>query len=364
MEIRSAVESGTGHLRIVPKRWLDKRENSLRIEQWRDAAKAAQTLSGTDVVTMRAYGNALLAFGNRTAGVEMVGVESETEKQLNRIVQRAQFEGRYLEPNDTDKVVIGRVLAERLDVALDDELYVTLSGRDGMCSAMLVIVGLLDTGTSEIDASFCHVTLTELNKITGYEGPGEIALLLKSYQQLQDRRNELADKLPADSTVITWRDINPSFAAGVESDRAFTKILIVIIVIVVALGIAGAQLTAVLERRHELAILTALGMKGRQVVSLIVIEACIVGLGGAVTALLLGGAAAYQLAAKGVDLAAFMGEDFSFGNILFDPTIYGDFGLWLVWYSLAIAEVATIVASLYPAWLAVKTNPADSLRTV
>jgi len=364
MQIRAAVESGTGHLRIVPRRWLDKHENTLRIGDWREAEKAARALSGVDVVTMRARGNALLAFGNRTAGVEMVGVEPETEKQLSRIVQRAQLEGRYLEPNDSGKVVIGRVLAERLDVALDDELYVTLSGRDGMRSAMLVIAGLLDTGTTDIDSSFCHVTLDELNKITGYEGPGEITLLLKNHQQLQDLKTELVDKIPPDSAVMTWRDINPSFAAGIESDRAFTKILIVIIVIVVALGIAGAQLTAILERRHELAILTALGMKGRQLISLIVIEACIVGLGGAVTALLFGGAAAYQLATKGVDLATFMGEDFSFGNILFDPTVYGDFGPWLVWYSLVIAEAATIVASLYPAWLAVKTNPADSLRTV
>jgi ABC-type lipoprotein release transport system permease subunit len=132
----------------------------------------------------------------------------------------------------------------------------------------------------------------------------------------------------------------------------------------VALGIAGAQLTAILERRRELAILTALGMKGRQVIGLIVLEACVIGLGGAGIALLLGGFAAYRLATTGVDLATFMGEDFSFGNILFDPTIYGDFGVWLIWYSLVIAEVATIAASLYPAWLAVKTNPADSLRTL
>lgn len=362
MQIRAAVESGTGHLRIVPERWLEKHENSLRLDRWREAEQAARSLSEVEVVTLRARNNALLAFGNRTAGVEMVGVEAATEKQLNRIVQRAQIDGCYLDPNDSDKIVIGQALAERLNVALDDELYVTLSGKDGMRSAMFVIVGLLETGSQNIDISFCHVPLDALNETTGYKGPGEITLLLKSHERLQDRQAELAEKVPPGSAVITWRDINPSFAAGVESDRAFTKILITIIVIVVALGIAGAQLTAILERRRELAILSALGMKGRQIIGLIVLEACVVGLGGALVALLLGGAAAYHLATKGVDLAVFMGEDFSFGNILFDPTVYGDFGVWLVWYSLTIAEMATVVASLYPVWLAVKTNPADSLR--
>jgi putative ABC transport system permease protein len=364
MQIQAAVESGTGHLRIVPTGWLKKRENSLRLKNWRDSAKAARSLSDAKVVTMRARSNALLAFGNRTAGTEMVGVEPQTEKQLNRIVQRGKLEGSYLNPDDRGKIVIGQILAERLDVALNDELYVTLLGRDGIRSEMFVIVGLLKTGSSDIDASFCHVTLETLNDTTGYEGPGEITILLNNHEKLEQQQTELVARLPQNCQVITWRDINPSFAAGVESDRAFTKILIAIIVIVVALGIAGAQLTAILERRRELAILSALGMKGRQVISLIVLEASVVGLGGAVVALLLGGMSAYLLATKGVNLAALMGEDFSFGNILFDPMVYGDFGAWLVWYSLAIAESAIIAASLYPAWLAIKTDPADSLRTI
>jgi lipoprotein-releasing system permease protein len=364
MQIRAAVESGTGHLRIVPARWLNNRENSLRLNDWGDTVQTARSLAGVDVVTMRARANALMAFGNRTAGVEMVGVRPETERQLNRIVQRAEIEGRYLDPNDSGKVVIGRILAERLDVELEDELYVTLSGRDGMRSAMLVIAGLLETGTTDIDSSFCHTTLGQLNKITGYKGPGEITILLETNEQVEKKRTELTGGISPDKSVITWRDINPAFAAGVESDRAFTKILTVIIILVVSLGIAAAQLTAVLERQRELAILTALGMKARQVISLIAIEALIIGAGGAITALLLGGAAAYQLATKGVDLAAFMGDDFSFGSILFDPTIYGDFGPWLIWYSLSIAEAAAITASLYPAWLAARTNPADSLRTI
>jgi ABC-type lipoprotein release transport system permease subunit len=364
MQIRAAVESGTGHLRIVPSHWLKKRENSLRLDNWRDAVRAARSLSRAQVVTMRTRSNALLAFGNRTAGAQMVGVQPQTEKQLNRIVQRGRIEGRYLNSDDFGRIVIGQILAERLDVALHDELYVTLSGRDEIRSEMLVIVGLLETGSSDIDASFCHVTLETLNDTTGYEGPGEITILLKSHEKLEQQEDELASRLPQNCQVITWRDINPSFAAGIESDRAFTKILIAIIVIVVALGIAGAQLTAILERRRELAILSALGMKGRQVISLIVLEASVVGFGAAVVALLLGGASAYLLATKGINLAALMGEDFSFGNILFDPKVYGDFGAWLIWYSLTIAESATIAATLYPAWLAVKTDPADSLRTI
>ncbi len=364
MEVRAAVESGTGHLRIVPTPWLEKRENSLRLSHSQQAYEAAKALRSAKVVARRARTNALLAFGNRSAGVEMIGVDPEAERRLNRIVQRAEIDGRYLEPSDAGKVVIGKELARRLDVLLDDELYVTLSGVDGMQGAMFIIVGLVETGSDEIDSVFCHITLDTLNETTGYSGPGEITILLTDYKRLGTAEKELAGAIPSGDTVLTWKDINPSYAAGIESDLAFTKILIGIIILVVALGIAGAQLAAVLERRRELAILSALGMKGRQVISLIVLEALAIGLGGMVVAVLLGGAGAYYLASHGVNIEALMGGDASFGAVLLDPVIYGDFGLWLVWYALIIAEVATIGASVYPAWMAVRIDPADALRTI
>lgn len=364
MEVRAAVESGLGHLRIVPTPWLDKRENALRLAAAQQDYEAARNLKDARVVARRARVNALLAFGNRSAGVEMIGVEPDAERRLNRVVQRAEIEGRYLQASEAGRVVIGKALAERLDVRLDDELYVTLSGSDGMTGAMFIIVGLLETGSRDIDASFCHVTLDALNETTGYAGPGEITILLADYNRLARAEKALAQAVPPGDTVLTWKDINPSYAAGIESDRAFTHILRGIIILVVALGIAAAQLAAVLERRRELAILSALGMKGRQVISLIVMEALAIGLGGAAVALLLGGSGAYYLASHGVDLAAMMGGDVSFGEVLLDPVIYGDFGWWLIWYALVIAEAATVGASLYPAWMAVRIDPADALRTI
>jgi ABC-type lipoprotein release transport system permease subunit len=364
MEIRALVESGTGHLRIVPDGWLQKRENTLRLRDWQQARAAAESLPGVQVVALRARANALLAFGNRAAGVEMTGVQPAAEEQLNRIVRRARIDGRFLEPGDSGQIVIGSTLAERLDVATDDDLYVTLSGRTGMQSAMFTIAGVMDTGSRDLDASLAYVTLEDIEKVTGYSGPGEITILLKDYGLVDDARRQLARKLPAGDTVVTWRQIDPGYAAGVESDRAFMRILITIIIVVVALGITSAQLTAVLERRRELAILSALGMKGRQVVALLVLEALLIGLGGAALGLLLGGMAAWYLAAHGVNLAVFMGGETSFGNVLLDPHVYGDAGAWLVWYAIAIGEVATLAATLYPARRAVRVDPAEALRTI
>jgi ABC-type lipoprotein release transport system permease subunit len=364
LQIRAISESGAGHLRVVPGDWMEKHENSIRLTDWKRSLAEAETLEGVKMVVMRSRTNGLLAFGNRTVGVEISGVDPEAEFRSNRIVYKAALEGRYLQPGDSGNTVIGKTLASRLDVELEDDLYLTLAGRDGIESAMLRIVGILDTGSRDIDASICHVTLQDVERITGYEGPGEISIMLDGHELIDSKQKELAAKLSGDNTVITWKEINPGLAANVEGDKAFMQGLAGIVVIVVSLGIASAQLTTVLERRQEFAILSALGMKGAQVVGLVVLEALIVGLGGAVVALLLGGSAAYYLATHGVNFGALLGEGVSIGNVLFDPYMYGDFGVWLVWYALGVSLAATTIVSIYPAWLATRVEPASAMRMV
>ncbi|HOZ48082.1 MAG TPA: FtsX-like permease family protein [Candidatus Hydrogenedentes bacterium] len=362
MEIRAVAESGCGHLRIVPADWPDRRENTLRLENPTKAIAAVDALAGVRAYGVRARVNGLLAMGNRTAGVEIAGVVPELEAGASRIVQKATIEGRYLTREDTDAVVIGRTLAKRLGVEVDDSLFVTLVGRDEIQSAMLNVVGILETGSRDVDAMVCHVTLDELERVSGFPGPAEISILLDDYRRVDAGWAALAEAVPQGDAVITWKEVNPAFAASIEGDAGFGRLLIGIIVIVVALGIASAQLTVVLERRTELAILSALGMKGRQVVILLAIESFVIGLAGGVTGMLLGGAGAYYLATIGIDIEAIMGDEVAVGDIMLDPHVYGAFGWWIVWFAFGISVVATLAASLYPARMATRIEPARALR--
>ncbi|MFC1735498.1 ABC transporter permease [Candidatus Hydrogenedentota bacterium] len=364
MQIRAVAESGGGHLRVVPDGWTDTREDSLRINDWQETFDAVKSLPGVKSAALRARTNGLLAFGNRMSAARISGVEPQVEKTSNRLVYKGTIEGRYLQNDDKNRVVIGRTLAKRLDVEVDDDLYVTLAGREEIQSAMLRIVGILETGSKDLDATICHINLADFEEITGYDGPADISILLEHYSMIEPSIAALESLVPEPNTVITWKEVNPGLAGNAQGDQAFTRSLVVVIVLVVVLGIASAQLTAVLERRTEFAILCALGMKARQVVGLMVLEALIIGLGGAAIGLMVGGAVAHYLATTGVNLAALAGEELSFADVLLDPYMYGKFGPWLIWHSLGIALVSTTIASIYPAWLVTKLNPADSLRTV
>ena len=363
MMMRAAAESGTGHLRLVPREWTKTRDNRLRLPDWQEHLRMMRRIGEVEVVAPRARTEALLAFGTRTAGVEMVGVAPEREQRLNRLV-RDVHRGRYLRPDDTDAVVIGSTLAERLDVRLDDDLMVTVSGRGGqMRGAMLRIVGIVSSGSRQIDMGLCHTPLQKVAGITGYENAAEITALVKEPDSIPSLVSRLRSRLPREVAVVTWAEILPELASGVEVDKTWTNLMVGLVIVMVFLGIASAQLTAVLERRREFAVLAALGMHGTQLVHIMVMEGVFLGLIGGGLGIVLGVPGAYLMAEYGIDFTAMYGEaDLSVSNILLDPVIYGDFGWWLLPLALGLALGSTTLSSLYPAWYALRTDPATALR--
>jgi len=362
MMLKAAAESGAGHFRIVPARWPDTRENDLRLPHWQRIREIVRAAEGGKIVAAHACKEGLLAFGTRVAGVEILGVDPSVEQEANRLVRRVT-EGSYLTADMPGTTVIGRGVAERLDVGLDDPLMVTVANADGeMNSAMLLIVGIVETGSEELDATICHVNLEDVENLTGLPGIGDLTVLLDDPRRLEDAAEELKGKLSGDYAVVTWQEIVPELASGVKVDETWTKLTVAIVMIVVFLGIMSAQLAAVLERRREFAVLSALGMKSGRLVGVMLVEGLILGLAGSILGLAFGLPGAYYIATHGIDFSKIYGTELSMSNILFDPVFKGDFGWWLVPLAFELALSATLLSSLYPAWFAIRTDPAAALR--
>jgi ABC-type lipoprotein release transport system permease subunit len=363
MMLKAAAESGAGHLRVVPVQWPETRENDLRLGQWENVRDSMRDTEGVAVVTPHARTEGLLAFGTRVAGVEIIGVDPQTERETNRLVRNIP-EGKYLNAGELGTMVIGRALAERLDVEIDDMLMVTAASSTGqMSSAMLRIVGLAQTGSEEIDSAICHVNLQDVENLTGRPGAGDLTAMVANPKRLDRIVGNLSERLSGDYTVVTWEQIMPELASGVKVDETWTRLTVAIVMIVVFLGIMSAQLAAVLERRREFAVLSAVGMRGSRLIRVMLAEGIVLGLFGSILGLALGLPAAYYVATKGIDFTKmYGGSDMAVSNILFDPVFKGDFGWWLIPLAFELALTATILSSLYPAWFAMRTDPAAALR--
>lgn len=359
---RVGAEGGMGHLRVVPAEWDVQRDVRLRLADWKRDLAAARAIPGITVAAPRARTQVLLAMGTHTVPLELVGVDPDAEPRVTKFVRTIRT-GRYLRATDHGALVVGRAVAERLDATIGDEIMATSVGTSGQIeSTMLQIVGIVATGSDEIDASLGHVALADLSQLTGRAGAGEIAIAIADWRRTGELRDALAPHVAAGDDVLTWQQLMPDIAGHNAQDQATVRFISGIIVVVVVLGVASAQLAAVLDRRRELAVLAALGTGTWRLVRIMIQEALILGVLGAVVGLAIGMPIVLYFAHSGLDLRTLVGSSWTFEGVVFEPILYGDVGIWMVPYVLAITLGATLAASLYPAWFTARTDPAIALR--
>ncbi len=358
--LRSIGEGGIGHVRVVNREWPVSRSRELRLRAWRPLLAALRADPAVAVATPRTRVQGLLALGTRMAGAEVVGVDPTTEPRAYRYV-RVMASGRYLLPADTAGIVIGRSLADRLGAEVGAPLVVTVVDRAGtLKDAMFDVVGIVDLG-SNLDASICQVTLAAAERLSGTPGAGEISLLLRDPARADRFRAGLQTRLSAPDTALTWAEINPPSAAAIRINQVVQAILTTILVLVALLGVASSQLTAVLERRREFAVLAAIGTGRLAIFRLLLGEAVAMGTLSLVLTLALAWPLVYYFATVGIRVFG-RGGVTAFGMALTDPVFHAAIGPWLFGDAALLCYLATIVASLYPAWFATRLNPAEALR--
>jgi len=363
MTVDSASAGGIGHLRVVPEGWNGSRDVSLRLKGAAERVEAIRGTPGVRTATPRARVGGLLALGTRTPFVQLTGVDPATEPRALRYV-RDPVEGRYLREGETGAVVLGRAHARRLRAELGDELVATaVDDRGEMRSRLLVIVGIVETGSTTVDEMVAHVSLEDVQQLSGRDGIGEITIQLEDSSRLEAVESERAGLVEAPDELLSWHDVSPELSQNLRSKSSFYHLAVVIILIVVLLGVASAQLTSVLERRKEFAMLAAVGMRGASLVRVVLTEGFFLGLAAAVAALVWATPLTYWMS-TGIDMKAALqsNENVSLGGVMFDLVFYPGFGIWILSAAFALSVFATVVASLYPAWFASRTDPASALR--
>jgi ABC-type antimicrobial peptide transport system permease subunit len=129
--------------------------------------------------------------------------------------------------------------------------------------------------------------------------------------------------------------------------------------LVVAVVIANTLLMAVFERIREMGILAALGMKGRQIMFMFLLEATLRGLAGIVVGVVLGSAGVAYLATAGIYIGEISAttQGIALGSTVharFVPFTFAALSFWTL--------VVILLASLYPAWFAARREPVEALR--
>jgi ABC-type lipoprotein release transport system permease subunit len=286
------------------------------------------------------------------------GIEAPLSLQAENITQ-----GRFLSDEDGDAILIGQALAERLEVAVGDR--VTLLGRSRnelMRQHTMTVVGVYDLNTPEVEKGAVFIPLIDGQILYNLRGQAtEAAIFLQQVGTEGNVMPALQAQLP-NYEVDTWQTLRPEIRQTMQTKVAFSSFVGIVILIIAGIGILNLMLMAAFERTREMGVLAALGMKGRQIMGLFLLEGAFIGLVGAVVGCALGALLIGWVGQVGIDLGAFsgMGEVMALlGDRLYPSITLAD----LLSRGLLVVVIAAI-ASLYPAWQAARQEPAQALHHV
>jgi lipoprotein-releasing system permease protein len=267
------------------------------------------------------------------------------------------------------RILLGRGLAEKLGVAPGEGVLVVIAQGSvtpaGIAPRMrrFTVAGLIEAGMYEFDQGLALVHLDDARRlfrlgdaVTGlryaFDDPAAAA----------GRIRAIAERLPGRYYISDWSRRQGNFFRSIQVTKSIMFFVLLLVVAVAAFNIISTLVMVVKEKRADIAILRTLGASPREMLAVFMTQGSIIGVVGTLAGVALGLLIALNVTAivRGLERIS--------GITLVDPRVYfiselpseirgGDV--------LLIAGVALslgVLATLYPAWRAAKTQPAESLR--
>ncbi|MBI5645589.1 MAG: ABC transporter permease [Ignavibacteriae bacterium] len=318
------------------------------------------TMHGVKAFDTRVVSFGLASSAENSSGAMIVGV-GPREDELTTIASSI-VEGQYVDA-DGGGILIGKKLAEKLNVTLGEKIVLMASARDGsVANAMYRVCGLYSSFSSEFEKTYVYITRGDAQAMLGIgDAVHEIAVRVEDPSRVASIAAVLRVGTDPRTECLSYEEILPLLVSQVEMYKNMMWFIYLIVGAAMVFGIVNAMLMSVFERIREFGVLLATGMSTGTLFRLVLLEALLLGLVG--TALGMGaGLAVYaRLAATGLDLAVFAEGMTAWG---IGTVITPELSYTTVLRQALVVPLLCMLAALYPAWKAVRLQPVQAISFV
>ena len=360
----NAIRVLGGNIQIHAEGYRAKVDSNPLLPLTDDSAAVKAALSNPEVIaaTRRIVTGGMVTNREGAFSLEIIGIEPEAEQPVSLIAQHVA-DGRWLAANDQDSILIGRGLADVLNVKIGNRI--TLVGSDihkQNRQRTMTIVGIYDLGLPLNEKGTLYISLGEAQELYGLRGQStEVQVSLKQLGMEKSVIAAISPALPG-YEVESWEQNYPELGTAVNRKDTVMSIFSIIIIMIAGIGILNLLLMAVYERTREIGLLGAMGLKPRQIATLFILEGTMIGVVGALLGVVLGLMINGYLRQVGMDFASY--ANMTEYMALISGRIYPTLGLdRAVWRVITVIVISTLAAWI-PAREASHREPAEALHYV
>src|ERR1700677_2946045 len=359
-ELRSRLLSLSAHATLTA-------AEGAPIVGWRDRLRELKGAPGLVGAAPFLDTDAMLSHPPAMGGAIVRGIDPALEPEVSSFSD-AMREGKLeaLEPG-MNRIVLGRMLAYQLQVGVGDTVTVMIpdsTAGDSIVPRLenFEVAGIFEVGLEEQDSVLALINLQDAEALRGVGGPSGIRLKFTDVLKAPQLAREAAARLPAGLTVRDWTQENEAYFRAIRIEKTMMGLILMLIVAVAVFNIVATLVMVVSDKRTDIAILRTLGMTPRGILGVFMTQGVLIGWIGTALGVGLGLALALN-----VDVIVPFLES-TFGFHIMDPDVYYISGLPsevhpgdVVRIGMA-AFILTLIATVYPALQAARTQPAEALR--
>ncbi|HLC42325.1 MAG TPA: ABC transporter permease [Methylomirabilota bacterium] len=351
----------SGALQVQGRGYLDE----MSFDNFLEDGPAVETLlrddPAVDRFTPRIVFPVLLSSRTKSRGLLAMGIDPASETGVTTL-HRTVAEGRFLASGDTSGILVGQELAESLKVRPGDELVILAQTAYGtLGSTKAPIIGILRTGTKEVDLNFAFLPLRAMQELLEVEQRvSTYALTVKEQAELTALTRRLESGLGDRVELITWRQLMPSIAEEIRFHEALAYFILAVVFVVVGAGIVNTIFMGVWERGREFGIMQALGTARGQIVRVVAYESLILAVAGTIAGSALGLLVTGYYGRQGIDLSRYAEGIKMMAGL--SPVVFPEIGAGHLVFAVAVVFVVSTLAALYPALMATRLDPIAAIQ--
>jgi lipoprotein-releasing system permease protein len=307
--------------------------------------------------------------GVRVSGAFLRGVDPVLEREVSDVADKVD-EGDWdsLE-SGAWRVVLGKELALWLGVSVGDTVTIYAPSVRSTPAGSLptlrqfTVSGVFEVGMAEYDRGMAIVHLDDASRLMRMGGQVTgVRLKLEDMFRAWMVATDLAERLGGLYRVRDWTQEHSNFFRAVQTERIVMFVILSLIVAVAAFNLVSTLVMLVTDKQADIAILRTLGATPGSVMGIFVIQGMVSG----VIGIALGVVGGVLLAMNVTNVMRFLEAVFGFqlmpAEIYYISELPSDLRASNVIMITVLSFVMSLFATLYPAWRAARTQPAEALR--